>query len=114
VQPERPPRRTHPDSGDRGSGDGTGKNGVGGGSSTDMDNDLRRRWRSPSPSLSSWGCDGRRDDDDGGRKGGRGVGEATTDYKATTRQQGCEGISYGAAGGRGNEAIDKSITNATI
>ncbi len=32
------------------------------------------------------------------------------DYKATTRQKGCEGIGYGAAGGRGNEAINKRIT----
>ena len=53
VPPERPPRGTHPDSGDRGSGDGNGKKGVGGGSSTDRDNDL-------------WGGNGRRDDDDGG------------------------------------------------
>ena len=70
VPPERPERRTHPDSGDGGSGDGGGKNGVGGGSSTGRDNDLRCRWRSPLPSLSSWGGDGGRDDDDGGRKGG--------------------------------------------
>ena len=66
VPPERPARRTHPDSGDGGSGDGGGKNGVGGGSSTGRDNDLRCRWRSPSPSLSSWGGDSGRDDDNGG------------------------------------------------
>ena len=70
VPSELPPRRTHPDSGDRGSGDGNGQNGVCGGSSTDRDNDLQCQWRSPSPSLSSWGGDGRRDDDDGGQKGG--------------------------------------------
>jgi hypothetical protein len=35
-------------------------------------------------------------------------------YKTMTRQQGCEGISYGATGGRGNEAIDKKITNQTF
>jgi hypothetical protein len=44
----------------------------------------------------------------------RGDGKATArrrqgDYKATTRQKGCEGIGYGAAGGRGNEAINKRI-----
>ncbi len=39
VPPERPLRRTHPDSSDRDSGDGSGKNGVGGCSSTDRDND---------------------------------------------------------------------------
>jgi hypothetical protein len=76
VPPERPARRTHPDSGDGGSGDGGRKNGVGGGSSPGRDNDLRCQWRSPSPSLSSWGGDCGRDDDDGGRKGGRGDGEA--------------------------------------
>jgi hypothetical protein len=59
-----------PESGNGGSGDGGGKNGVGGGSITGRDNDLQCRWRSPSPSLSSWGGDGGRDDDDGGRKGG--------------------------------------------
>jgi len=37
VPPYRPARRTHPDSGDGGSGDGGGKNGVGGGSSTGRD-----------------------------------------------------------------------------
>ena len=53
-----------------------------------------------------------------GKRGGevtarqqRGDGEAT----ATTRQQrgnkDAKAIGYGAAGGRGNEAIDKSITN---
>jgi hypothetical protein len=68
APPERPSRRTHTDSGDRGSGDGGGKNGVGGGSSTGRDNDLRCRWRSG---------EGGRDDDDGGRKGERGDGEAT-------------------------------------
>jgi hypothetical protein len=77
VPPERPARRTHPDSGDRGSGDGGGKNGVGGGSSPGRDNDLRCRRRSPSPSLSSWGGDCGRDNDDGEQKGGRGDGEAT-------------------------------------
>ena len=77
VPPERPVRRTHPDSGDGGRGDGGGKNGLGGGSSPGRDNDLRCRWRAPSPSLSSWGGDCGRDDDDGGRKGGRGDGEAT-------------------------------------
>ena len=73
---------------------------------------------SPSPSLSSWGGDGRRDDDDGGQKGGQGNGEVTArrwQGKATTRQRGgnkdAKAISYGAAGGRGNEAIDKRITN---
>ena len=35
-------------------------------------------------------------------------------YKATMRQQGCEGISYGTAGGRGNEAIDKRKTNIVL
>jgi hypothetical protein len=79
VPPERPARRTHPDSGDGGSGDGGGKNGVGGGAASpvgittyDADGDRRRH------SLSSWdgnGCG--RDDDDSGQKGGRGDGEAT-------------------------------------
>ncbi len=70
VSPEHPAQRTHPDSGDRGSGDGGRMNGVGGVSSTGRDNDLQCRWRSPSPSMSSWGGDGGRDYDDGGQKGG--------------------------------------------
>jgi len=52
VPPERPARRTHPDSGEGGSEDGGGKNGIGGGSSTGRDNDLRCRWRLTSPLLS--------------------------------------------------------------
>ncbi len=44
MPPERPARRTHPDSGNGGSGDGGKKNGVGRGSSTGRDNDLRCRW----------------------------------------------------------------------
>ena len=124
VPPERLARRTHLDSSDGGSGDGGRKNGISGGSSTGRDNDLQCRWRSPLPSLSSWGGDCGRDDDDGGRKGGarrrRGDGEATArrrqgDGEATTRQrQGskdAKAIGYGAAGGRGNKAIDKRITN---
>ena len=70
VPLERPPRQTHLDSGDRGSGDGSGNNGIGGGSRTDRDNNIQCRWQSPLPSLSSWGGDGRHDDDDGGQKGG--------------------------------------------
>jgi hypothetical protein len=77
VPPERPVRRTHPDRGDRGSGDGGGKSSVSGGSSTGRDNGLRSRWRSPSPSLSSMGGNGGRDDDNGERKGGQGDGKAT-------------------------------------
>ena len=88
VPPERPARRTHPDSGDGGSGDGGGKNGVGGGAASpvgimtyDADGDCRHH------SLSSWGGDGRgRDDDDGGRKGGRGNGEATARRRGVRRQ----------------------------
>jgi hypothetical protein len=54
------------------------------------------------PSLSSWGGDGGRDDDDGGQKGGQGTrqGRGYKDAKA---------IGYDAAGGRGNEAIDNRI-----
>ena len=120
VPPERPARRTHTYSGDGGSGDGGGKNGVGGGSSTGRDNNLRCRWRSPLPLLSLWGGDSGLDDDDGGQKGGRGDGERTVrerrgNSEATTRQQrgnkDAKAISYGATGGRGNEAIDKRITN---
>ena len=50
VPPERPPRWTHPDSGNGGRGDGGRKDGVGGGSSTGRDKDdhdadgHRRRW----------------------------------------------------------------------
>ena len=75
----------------------------------------------PSPLLSSWGGDGGRDDDNGRRKGGRGDGEARRrlgDNEATTtatRQRrgnkDAKAIGYGAAGGRGNEAIDKRIAN---
>ena len=51
MPPEPPARRTHPDSGNGGSGDGGGKKGVDGGSSTgrdrimtyDADGDCRRR-----------------------------------------------------------------------
>jgi hypothetical protein len=135
VPPERPARRTHLDSGNGGSRDGGRKNGVGGGSSTSRDNDLRCRWRSPLPLLSLWGgdCGRGRDDDNGGQKGGarqrQGDGKATArrgKYKATTRRvQGndkastrqrrgnkdAKAIGYGAAGGRGNEAINKRITN---
>ena len=66
-----------------------------------------------------------------GERGGRGDGEATArrrrgegeatarrrrgDGKATTRQRrgnkDAKAIGYGAAGGRGNKAIDKRITN---
>ena len=113
VLPERPPRQTHPDSGERGSRNGSGKNGIGGGSRTDRDNNLRRRWQSPLLSLSSWGGDGRRDDDDGWQK--RGARRRRGDNEATTRQrQGnkdAKAIRYGAAVGRGKEAIDKRITN---
>ncbi len=111
APPERPPRRTHPDSGDGGRGDGGRKNDVGGGSSTGRDNGLRCRWRSPSPLLSLWGCDGGRDDDDGRRKRGRGEGEASTMQRRGNKD--AKAIGYGAAGGRGNEAIDKRITNKT-
>jgi len=66
--------------------------------------------------LSSWGGDGRRDDDDGGRKGG--ARQRRGDYKATTRQRQSNkdvtAIGYGAAGGRGNKAIDKRITKNSI
>ena len=111
MPPERPTRWTLPDRGNGGSGDGGGKSGVGGGSSTGRDNGLQCRWRSPPPSLSSWGGDGGRDDDNGAQKGGRGDGKAM----ATTRQRrgnkDAKAIGYDAAGGRGNEAINKSITN---
>ena len=60
--------------------------------------------------------DSRRDDDDVGRKVG--VKRGRGDYKATTRQQrgnkDATAIGYGAAGGRGNEAIDKRITNNIV
>ncbi len=90
MPPERPAQWTHPDRGDRDSGDGGGKSGVGGGSSTGRDNGLRCRWRLPSPSLSSWGGDGGRDDDNDGQKGGQGDNEATArrqlgDGEATAR-----------------------------
>jgi hypothetical protein len=65
VPPEHPARRIHPDRGNGGSRDGGGKSSVGGDSSTGRDNGLRCRWRLLSPSLSSWGGDGGRDDDDG-------------------------------------------------
>ena len=87
VLPEGPPRRTHPDSYDRGSGDDSGKNDIGGGSSTDRENDLRRQWQSPSPLLPLWGCDGRRDDDDSGKRGGEVmVRRWRGNYKATVRR----------------------------
>jgi hypothetical protein len=84
VLPERPPRQTHPDNGDRGRGDGGGKNGIGGCSSTeatyDADGNCRhRRWQ---------------------RQG---------NGKATSRH--AKAIIYGAAGGRDNQAFDKRITN---
>ena len=46
-------------------------------------------------------------------------GEATTrqrrgEYKATSRQKDAKAIGYGAAGGRGNEAINKRIINILI
>jgi len=68
------------------------------------------------PSLSSWGGNVGRDDDDGERKGGRGDGEATArqrrgDGEATVRRWQGDYKATVAAGGRGNEAIDNSITN---
>ena len=90
MPPEHPPRRTHPDSGDRGSGDGSRKNGIGGGSRTDWDNDLQRRCP----------C---------GAAAKRGDGEATTKHRRGNKD--AKAISYGAAGDRGKEAINKRITN---
>ena len=131
MPPVRPAQRTHPDSGNGGSGDVGRKNGIDSGSSTGRDNDLRCLWRLPSPLLSLWDGHSRHDDDNGRRKGGRGDGEVTVrqwqgngeamvrqrrgNGEETKRQQrgnkDAKAIGYGAAGGRGNKAIDKRITN---
>ena len=105
MPPERPARRTHPDSSIGGSGDGGKKNGVGGGSSTGRDNDLRCRWPRGAATADVMMT-----------MAGEGDGEATVrrlrgEYKAPTMQQGCEGNRLWCAGGRGSEAINKRITN---
>ena len=116
MPPERPPRRTHPDSGNGGRGYGGRKNGVGGGSSTGDDDGDRPRRHCPrgvamaDVMMTMAGKRGGKATARQWRGNGKATATATATMTATRQQRGnkdVNAICYGAAGGRGNEAIDK-------